>query len=58
LDGQGPVTGAGVPSTPVAGGQRDLVRQVKIALIVQQQANNILIPFTATTDVALRNLIP
>ena len=58
LDDQGPITGAGVPSTPAAGSQRDRVRQVKIALTVQQQVKNIPIPFTATTDVALRNLIP
>lgn len=58
LDGQGPITGTGVPSTPAAGGQRDRVRQVKIALTVSQQLKDLVIPFTATTDVALRNLIP
>ncbi len=58
LDDQGPVTGTAVPSVPTAGGQRDRIRQVKIALTVQQQVKDIQIPFTATTDVALRNLIP
>ena len=58
LDNQAPLTGADVPSVPAVGGQRDHVRQVKIVLTVQQQARNILIPFTATTDVTLRNLIP
>ena len=58
LDGQGPVTGTDVPSTPAAGGQRDRARQVKISLTVRQQMRDIVVPFTATTDVALRNLIP
>lgn len=58
LDSQAPVTGSGVPSTPAAGGQRDSIRQVKIALRIQQQVGTTVIPFTMTTDVALRNLLP
>ncbi len=58
LDGQGYVTGTGTPTTPVVGGSRDRIRQIKIALTVQQQVKGVLIPFTATTDVTLRNLIP
>ncbi len=58
LDGQGPVTGTGHPTAPTAGGNRDRVRQVKIALTVAQQVQGTSIPFTATTDVALRNLLP
>lgn len=58
LDGQGPVTGTGTPSTPAPGSQRDRVRQVKIALTLQQQIGDTVVPFTATTDVALRNLLP
>jgi len=58
LDGQGYVTGAGTPSTPAVGSERDRVRQVKIVLTVQQQLRSTIIPFTTTTEVALRNLIP
>ena len=58
LDGQGPVTGASAPSTPALGSERDRVRQVKIVLTVQQQSRSTIIPFTTTTEVALRNLIP
>ncbi len=58
LDGQGPVTGSSVPSAPAPGGQRDRVRQVKIALTIQQQIRGQTVPFTTTTDVALRNLVP
>jgi prepilin-type N-terminal cleavage/methylation domain-containing protein len=58
LDSQTPVTGASAPSAPAPGGQRDQVRQVKIALTVQQRAGTTIIPFTVTTDVALRNLLP
>lgn len=58
LDSQAPVTGAGTPTTPAAGSQRDRVRQVKIALTIQQQIGTTVVPFTATTDVALRNLLP
>jgi hypothetical protein len=58
LDSQGPVNGSSVPGAPATGGQRDRVRQVKIALTIQQQLRGQMIPFTTTTDVALRNLIP
>ncbi|MBI4842141.1 MAG: hypothetical protein HY803_13915, partial [candidate division NC10 bacterium] len=58
LDSQGAVTGTATPSTPAAGGQRNRVRQVKIALTIQQQIGTTVVPFTATTDVALRNLLP
>ena len=58
LDNQGAVTGTGTPTTPVVSGSRDRVRQIKIALTVQQQLKGVTIPFTATTDVTLRNLIP
>ncbi len=58
LDGQGYVTGTDTPTTPVVGGSRDRVRQIKVALTVEQQIKNVTIPFTATTDVTLRNLIP
>jgi Tfp pilus assembly protein PilW len=58
LDGQAPVTGASAPTVPASGGQRNSVRQVKMALTVQQQTGSTTIPFTVTTDVALRNLLP
>jgi Tfp pilus assembly protein PilW len=58
LDSQAPVTGASTPSVPAHAGQRDSVRQVNVALTVQQQAGATTIPFTVTTDVALRNLLP
>ncbi|MBI2560951.1 MAG: prepilin-type N-terminal cleavage/methylation domain-containing protein [candidate division NC10 bacterium] len=58
LDSQAPVTGTATPTTPAAGGQRNRVRQVKIALTIQQQIGTTIVPFTATTDVALRNLLP
>ncbi|HEX9897735.1 MAG TPA: prepilin-type N-terminal cleavage/methylation domain-containing protein [Candidatus Methylomirabilis sp.] len=58
LDNQGPVTGTDIPTTPIVGGSRDRIRQVKIALTVRQQVRGVTIPFTATTDIALRNLIP
>ncbi len=58
LDGQGYVTGSSVPSPPAAGGQRDSVRQVKVSITVKQAMSGVLIPFTATTDITLRNLIP
>lgn len=58
LDNQGAVTGTGTPTTPVVSGSRDRVRQIKIALTVEQQLKGVTIPFTATTDVTLRNLIP
>ncbi len=59
LDGQAAITGAATPTAPAAGGQRDRVRQVKIALTVQQAGwNDVTVPYTATTDVTLRNLLP
>lgn len=58
LDSQGPVTSIGAVTAPAVGGQRNRIRQVKISLTVQQQVRGITIPFTATTDVALRNLLP
>jgi prepilin-type N-terminal cleavage/methylation domain-containing protein len=58
LDSQAPVTGTNIPSVPAVGGQRNSVRQVKLALTVQQTAGTTTIPFTMTTDVALRNLLP
>jgi len=58
LDSQAPVTGASTPTAPAHGGQRDSVRQVNVALTVQQQTGSTTIPFTVTTDVALRNLLP
>jgi Tfp pilus assembly protein PilW len=58
LDSQGSVTGTTVPSTPAIGGQRDRVRQIKVTLTVQQQMGDKVFPFTVTTDVALRNLLP
>jgi prepilin-type N-terminal cleavage/methylation domain-containing protein len=58
LDNQTAVTGTDTPTAPIVGGSRDRVRQIKIALTVQQQVKGVTIPFTATTDVALRNLIP
>jgi len=58
LESQGHVTGTAVPTTPAAGSDRSKVRQVKIALTIQQQVGAITVPFTVTTDVTLRNLIP
>jgi prepilin-type N-terminal cleavage/methylation domain-containing protein len=58
LDGQDAVTGTTVPSAPTVGSNRSLIKQIKISLNVQQQVRGVTIPFTATTDVALRNLIP
>lgn len=56
LDGQAHVTGAGAPSAP--GTQRNAVRQVKISLTLQQNMSGRIIPFSVTTDVTLRNLVP
>jgi hypothetical protein len=56
LDGQSHVTGAGTPSTP--GAQRNAVRQVKISMTVQQTVGGRTVPFSLTTDVTLRNLVP
>jgi hypothetical protein len=58
LDSQAAVTGSNVPTAPAAAGQRDSIRQVKITLTIQQQVRGETLPYTATTDVALRNLIP
>ncbi len=58
LDSQTPVTGTNVPTAPAVAGQRDSVRQVKIAITLQQAVSGTLIPFTETTDIALRNLMP
>ncbi len=58
LDGQDAVTGTTVPDAPTVGSDRNLIRQIKISLKVQQQMRGATIPFTTTTDVALRNLIP
>lgn len=57
LDNQAHVTGTGTPSAPAVGGQRNLVRQVKIEITIQQTVKGQTVPFTATTDVALRNVI-
>ncbi len=57
LDSQASVTGASAPTAPAVGGQRNRVRQVKISLTVQEQAGTTIVPFTITTDVALRNLL-
>ncbi len=46
MDGQGPVTGTAVPGAPATGGERDSVRQIKIALTVQEQAGTTTVPFT------------
>jgi len=58
LDSQDFVTGSSTPSAVTAGGQRDKVRQVKISMTVQQTVGQVTVPFTVTTDVALRNLLP
>ncbi len=58
LDSQGPIAGAGTPTAPAVGAQRDSARQMKIKLVLSsgsvQQPQN----YTATTEVALRNLLP
>ena len=58
LDNQAPIAGAGTPTTPAPGSQRDQVRQIKVVLTMSN--NNVLRPqrFTATTEVTLRNFIP
>jgi len=58
LDSQGYVTGSTAPSSPAAGSDRSKVRQVKIALTIQQRVGTVTVPFTVTTDVTLRNLVP
>ncbi len=57
LDTQDPVTTIGAVSAPVVGGQRNRVRQVKISMTIQQQVGGQTLPFTVTTDVALRNFL-
>lgn len=56
LDNQNYVTGTGTPTAP--GTQRNAIRQIKISLTVEQQVGSVTIPFTTTTDVTLRNLVP
>jgi len=58
LDSQSHTTGTGAPTAPAAAGQRDSVRQVKIALTIRETVGGQEIPFTISTDVALRNLLP
>ena len=58
LDNQGAVTGSDTPTAPLVSGSRDRIRQIKIVLTVRQQLKGVTVPFTATTDVALRNLLP
>ncbi|MBI4537481.1 MAG: hypothetical protein HY712_05945 [candidate division NC10 bacterium] len=58
LDSQAPTTGTAAPTTPAAAGQRDRVRQVKITLTVSETTGGTTMPFTLSTDVALRNLLP
>jgi type II secretory pathway pseudopilin PulG len=58
LDSQAHTVGTGTFTTPATGGQRDSVRQVKISLTVSETAGGKTFPFTISTDVALRNLLP
>ena len=58
LDSQAPTTGTAAPTTPATGGQRDRTRQVKISLTVSETTGGKTFPFTISTDVALRNLLP
>jgi prepilin-type N-terminal cleavage/methylation domain-containing protein len=58
LDSQGSVTGSTAPSAVAAGSDRSKVRQVKISMTIRQQVGTVTVPFTVTTDVTLRNLIP
>lgn len=58
LDSQAHVTTGGTPAVPAVNGQRNRIRLVKISLIVQQQVGAFTMPFTMTTDVAMRNLLP
>jgi len=58
LDNQEAVTGSDTPTAPLVSGSRDRIRQIKIVLSVRQQVKGVTVSFTATTDVALRNLIP
>jgi Tfp pilus assembly protein PilW len=56
LDHQAAVTGTGHPTAPAVGSERNRIRQVKIALTVQEQRGSTTAVYTATTDVMLRNL--
>jgi hypothetical protein len=58
LDSQAHTTGTGGPTAPATGGQRDSVRQVTISLTVSETTGGKTYPFTISTDVALRNLLP
>lgn len=58
LDSQAHTTGTGTFSAPAVGGQRDRVRQVTISLTVSETTGGKTFPFTISTDVALRNLLP
>jgi len=58
LDSQSHTTGTAVPTAPAANGQRSSIRQLKIALTVRESAGGTPVPFTISTDVALRNLLP
>jgi type II secretory pathway pseudopilin PulG len=58
LDSQAHTTGTGTFSAPAAGGLRDRVRQVTISLTVSETTGGKTFPFTISTDVALRNLLP
>lgn len=58
LDSQSHTTGTGAFTAPAPAGQRDRVRQVTITLTVQERVGGQVIPFTVSTDVALRNLLP
>ncbi len=58
VDNQGPIAGAGSPSTPATGSPRDQVRQIKVALTLSNGSAVRPQRYTATTEVTLRNLIP
>jgi prepilin-type N-terminal cleavage/methylation domain-containing protein len=57
LDSVNYVTGTNAPDTSSLT-NRNRVRQVKISMTVQQTVGATTVPFTVTTDVALRNLLP
>lgn len=58
LDSQSHTIGTAAPTAPAAGGQRSNVRQIKITLTVREMAGGTPVPYTISTDVALRNLLP
>lgn len=58
LDGQAPIAGAGAPSTPAVGSQRDRVRQIKLVLTLSNGSAVRPQFYTATTEITLRNLLP